>query len=133
MRELAAEVVANGGRFGGAPRAWESVWGGPDLAAPVRVRGGARRDCNRKAMGARSVVSALLLQAISGRMSEDLVGLHKARSLLVILLATCNQTLLALDAVGNVLDTDMTEDLRRMITRTESELEGLVAKLAALR
>jgi hypothetical protein len=36
---------------------------------------------------------------------EDVMALTKARSLLVILLATCEQTLLALDAAGNVLDT----------------------------
>lgn len=44
------------------------------------------------------------------------MALTKARSLLTILLATCEQTLLALDAAANVLDTDMTEDLRRMTT-----------------
>ena len=31
-------------------------------------------------------------------MSEDLVALVKARSLLIILIATCKETLLALDA-----------------------------------
>jgi predicted nuclease with TOPRIM domain len=62
-------------------------------------------------------------------MDENHVALRKARSLLIILMATCNQTLLALDAVGNVLDDDLTEDLRRMIGRTERELEALTAKL----
>ena len=66
-------------------------------------------------------------------MSEEVIPLMKARSLLMVLLATCNQTLLALDAVGNALDGEMTEDLRRMIARTESELEALTAKLDALR
>ncbi len=64
---------------------------------------------------------------------EDAMALNKARSLLSILLATCQQTLLALDAVANVLDTDMTEDLRGMIVRTESELEVVTEKLAAFR
>jgi hypothetical protein len=64
---------------------------------------------------------------------EDVMALTKARSLLVILLATCEQTMLALDAAGNVLDTDMTEDLRRMISRTETELGAMNEKLAALR
>lgn len=63
-------------------------------------------------------------------MSEDVIALNKARSLLMILMATCNQTLLALEAVANVLDTDMTDDLRRMIERTEGELEEIAAKLA---
>jgi len=34
---------------------------------------------------------------------------------------------------ANVLDSDMTEDLRRMINRTESEVEALTAKLDAMR
>jgi hypothetical protein len=38
-----------------------------------------------------------------------------------------------LQAAGNVLDTDMTEDLRRMITRTDGELVALSDKIAALR
>ena len=61
------------------------------------------------------------------------MGLTKARSLLLILLATCEQTLLALDAAANALDTDMTEDLRLMIERTRGELEAVEAKLTALR
>jgi hypothetical protein len=61
------------------------------------------------------------------------MALTKARSLLVILLATCEQTLLALDAAGNVLDTDMTEDLRQMIARSQGELAAVNEKLAALR
>jgi hypothetical protein len=64
---------------------------------------------------------------------EDLVALTKARSLLLILLATCRETLTALDAAGNVLDSEMTEDLRRMITRSEAELEVLTEKVSAAR
>jgi hypothetical protein len=63
----------------------------------------------------------------------DVPALIKAKSLLMILLATCEQTLLALDAVANALDTDMTEDLRRMITRTQWELSAVNEKIAALR
>ena len=51
----------------------------------------------------------------------------------MILLATCEQTLLALDAAANVLDTRMTEDLRRMIERTQDELAAMDDKLALLR
>lgn len=73
-------------------------------------------------------------KGISGTVAvEDVMALTKARSLLTILLATCEQTLLAVDAAANVLDTDMTEDLRRMIDRTRSELEALDARLEALR
>lgn len=61
------------------------------------------------------------------------MALTKARSLLTILLATCEQTLLALDAAANALDTDMTEDLRRMISRTLSEIETIDESLTALR
>ena len=49
----------------------------------------------------------------------------------MLLLATCNQTLLALEAAANVLDTDLTGDLRRMIERSEAELEGLTGKIQA--
>jgi hypothetical protein len=61
--------------------------------------------------------------------AEDFLALTKARSMLMILLATCKQTMLALEAAGNVLDTDMTDDLGKMIERTERELEELTAKL----
>jgi uncharacterized protein involved in exopolysaccharide biosynthesis len=66
-------------------------------------------------------------------MAGDFVALTKARSLLLILLATCRETLTALDAAGNVLDTDMTEDLRRMIGRSEQELEVLTQRLETAR
>lgn len=64
---------------------------------------------------------------------ETLETLTKARSMLVILLATCKQTLLVLDAVANVLDTDMTEDLRVMIARSEGELAVMDDRIASLR
>ena len=64
---------------------------------------------------------------------KDVMALTRARSLLTILLATCEQTLLALDAAADVLDGDMTDDLRRMITRTQDELVVLNEQIAALR
>ena len=64
-------------------------------------------------------------------MAQNLAALTQARSLLVLLLATCQQTVLALEAAANDLDTDMTEDLTAMIARSERELEVLVAKIAA--
>ena len=64
-------------------------------------------------------------------MAQNLAALTQARSLLVLLLATSQQTLLALEAAANDLDTDMTEDLTAMIARTERELEVLVAKISA--
>ena len=62
----------------------------------------------------------------------DLVELKKARSMLVLLLATCQQTLLALEAVGNVLDTDLVEGLSAMIERSEAELAQLKVKIDTL-
>ena len=59
----------------------------------------------------------------------DLAELRKTRSMLVILLATCKQTLLALEAAGNVLDTDLTEDLSAMIELSEAELARLKVKI----
>ena len=65
-------------------------------------------------------------------MGDDRATLIKARSMLILLLATCNQTLLALEAAANALDTDLTTDLTRMIERSEGELESLTAKIVAL-
>lgn len=64
---------------------------------------------------------------------ETVQTLTKARSLLVILLATCQETLLALEAPANVLDTQLTADLKSMIERTEDELRVVSEKLAELR
>ena len=58
--------------------------------------------------------------------------LVKARSMLVLLLATCDQTLLALQAAGNVLDTDLTDLLSAMIDRSETELVSLKARIEAV-
>ena len=50
--------------------------------------------------------------------NDALKALKRARSLLLILLATCNETLLALEAAANLLDTDLTADLSKMIDRS---------------
>ena len=62
----------------------------------------------------------------------DLAQLTKARSMLILLLATCKESLLALEAAANVLDTDLTKDLAAMITRSETELVALNAKIEAM-
>ena len=49
----------------------------------------------------------------------------------MLLLATCQQTRLALEAAANDLDIDMTADLTKMIARSERELEALTAKITA--
>ena len=62
----------------------------------------------------------------------DLTDLTKARSMLILLLATCKESLLALEAAANMLDTDLTRDLEAMITRSETELVALTAKIETL-
>jgi hypothetical protein len=63
---------------------------------------------------------------------DDIAALKKARSLLMLLLATCKETQLALEAAANVLDTDLTADLAAMIERSEAELSVLNVKIKAL-
>jgi Na+/phosphate symporter len=53
--------------------------------------------------------------------------------MLILLLATCKQTEIALEAASNALDTDLTDDLGAMIERTERELATLTDKIQALR
>ncbi|HEY2371383.1 MAG TPA: hypothetical protein VGH82_02435 [Gaiellaceae bacterium] len=65
-------------------------------------------------------------------MADELATLTQARSLLILLLATCHETVLALEAAANVLDTDLTADLRAMVKRSESELVAVTAKIAEL-
>jgi hypothetical protein len=63
---------------------------------------------------------------------EDRATLTQARSMLMLLLATCKQSEVALQAAANALDTDLTSDLSRMIERSERELVALTAKINAL-
>ena len=63
---------------------------------------------------------------------EDRATLTQARSMLMLLLATCKQSEVALQAAANALDTDLTSDLSRMIERSERELVALNAKINAL-
>lgn len=49
--------------------------------------------------------------------------------MLILLLATCQQTLLALEATANVLDTQLADDLSAMVERSEKELVALNKKL----
>ena len=63
---------------------------------------------------------------------DDRATLRKARSLLLLLLATCKETQLALEAAANALDTDLTNDLSAMIERTEAEILVLNEKINAL-
>jgi len=63
---------------------------------------------------------------------DDLSRLKQARSLLILLLATCKQTQVAIDAVANILDTQLSKDLQAMIERSEGELAELGAKIEAI-
>ena len=56
----------------------------------------------------------------------------QARSMLILLLAACKQTQLALEAAANALDTDLTSILTTMIERSEVELTALTDKIQAL-
>jgi len=51
--------------------------------------------------------------------------------MLILLLATCKQTQVALEAAANALDSDLTSDLGAMIERTERELVVLNGKINA--
>jgi hypothetical protein len=63
---------------------------------------------------------------------DDRATLTQARSMLILLLATCKQSQIALEAAANALDTDLTLDLSAMIERTERELTALNDKIHAL-
>ena len=63
---------------------------------------------------------------------DDLAALTKARSMLILLLATCQQTLLAFEAAANVLDMKLAADLKTMIARTEDELGVVADKIESL-
>ena len=63
---------------------------------------------------------------------DDRGTLTQARSMLLLLLATCKQSQIVLEAAANELDTDLTSDLGVMIERTERELAALRTKLDAL-
>jgi hypothetical protein len=52
--------------------------------------------------------------------------------MLILLLATCKQSQIALEAAANALDTDLTSDLGVMIERTEHELAALTQKIQSL-
>ncbi|HUQ22117.1 MAG TPA: hypothetical protein VM049_03805 [Gaiellaceae bacterium] len=60
---------------------------------------------------------------------DERATLTQARSMLILLLAACQQTETVLEAAANALDTNLTSDLAAMIERTERELESLTAKL----
>ena len=63
---------------------------------------------------------------------DERATLTQARSMLILLLATCKQTQIALEAAANALDTDLASDLGAMIGRSEAELAALIEKIEAL-
>ena len=63
---------------------------------------------------------------------EDRATLTQARSMLILLLATCKQTQTALEAAANALDTDLTSDLSAMNERTERGRAACVRRVRAL-
>jgi hypothetical protein len=99
------------------------------LATPYRRAAVVQRGGGRSFLSGRRdhIVPSHTVSAVA----KNLAALTQARSLLLLLLATCQQTLLALEAAANDLDTDMTDDLTAMIARSERELEVLDAKIRA--
>lgn len=63
---------------------------------------------------------------------DERAALTQARSMLILLLATCKQTETALEAAANALDTDLTSLLGAMNERSEAELAALQEKIEAL-
>jgi hypothetical protein len=55
----------------------------------------------------------------------EAANLVRVRSMLVILHAICEQTVETLEAVETDLHSQLTQDLRKVIDRTESELASL--------
>jgi hypothetical protein len=92
---------------------------------------GSRPHQPRNGAGRSRQVSRLRASGHDGGV-DDLSRLKKARSLLLLLLATCKETQLALGAVANVLDTQLSTDLDAMIERSEGELRELNAKIDGL-
>ena len=83
----------------------------------------------RASSPSKRIRAAQIPRRISDRRPDGSRGVEEGSDLLVLLLAICQHTLLALEAAENVLDTDLTEDLTAMIDRTEAELAGLKVKL----
>jgi len=57
--------------------------------------------------------------------------LLQQRSMLMILIAACSTARTAFEAADNSIDTQLLEDLGKMIRRSEQELERLNARIAA--
>jgi hypothetical protein len=61
----------------------------------------------------------------------DVANLGRACSMLLILQAICEQTIEVLEAAQDDVRSQFTDDLRKMIGRTESELAALTETLAS--
>ena len=60
-----------------------------------------------------------------------MTDLVQQRSMLVILLAACTAAQTAFQAADNAVDTELRDDLAKMIERSEAELVKLDAKIKA--
>lgn len=56
---------------------------------------------------------------------------NRQRSMLMILLGACKTALTTFEAADNSVDAGLVADLRRMIERTEGEIEALTARIDA--
>ena len=57
--------------------------------------------------------------------------LRQQRAVLLILHATCERALEAFQVAGNATDESFVEDLERIMTRTEGELQALADQMSA--
>ena len=62
-----------------------------------------------------------------------MADLTQQRSMLVILIAACRTAQTAFEAADNAVDAELLADLRRMIARSEAELDVLNERIAAER
>jgi hypothetical protein len=62
-------------------------------------------------------------------MAQDTVSLIKARTMLIVLLATCQQSEHSIAAADYAIDLELANDLRRLISRLEREVASMNSKL----
>jgi len=62
----------------------------------------------------------------------SITDLVKQRSMLIILIAACTSARDAFEAADNNLDTDLCDDLSRVIERSKAEVEHLSLKIAGV-
>lgn len=62
----------------------------------------------------------------------SIAELVRQRSMLVILIAACESAQTAFQAADNIIDSQLLEDLTRMIERSRGELSNLTDRIASV-